>query len=446
MVAKAFVPRQTAFQATFAAFLLLVLVPLASARHAAGPAGSLATVQVLPPDAALAAVSPDGRNVYSAGGRSDRMHAYRRASTGTLTLLPGKAGCIARTDTRCTRGGAINGPTALVVGRSGTSVFLASWTGRQHAALFGRSRSTGALRLLSCLGEGTETVACSPGGRRTTGALAVSPDGRFGYLAQREGPKKVTIFSIGNGGQSLREVGCIGRANSTTCTRVRTLLFNPTALVVSPDGRNLYVTSSTSRDHGIIFAFARDKQTGLVTPLAGAGACLSATVSTCTPLRPLSFVDGSEGQPGGAIAISLDGRTVVVGGFPGPSTVHGIVLALGRDPGTGTLTPGGCLGEGTGCSPARKLGAVGAVALSPDGRTVYAGTFGSLVIGRLSAALSLSQLTGRYGCIVRPLAGAPQGCATLPAGASGVWSIAASRDGHSLYAAAGKLVAFRVRG
>ena len=445
MVANRFIPRQTPFQAALAAFCFLALVPLASAEGDARPAGSLTTVQVLRPDAALVTVSNDGRNVYSAGGRSDRLHAYARKSTGALSLLSGKAGCVARTDPRCTRGGAINGPTALLLSRDGSSVLLASWTGRQHVALFGRSARTGALHLLSCLGEVTEGLTCSPGGRRTTGALAVSPDGRFGYVTAREGPEKVTVFSIANGGRTLHEVGCIGRAGSSTCTRVRTRRFNPTALAVSADGRNLYVTSSTVTDRGIVFAFARDRTTGLVTPLSGTGACLSSTVSTCTPLRPLSFMGGSEGQPGGAITMSQDGRIVLVGGFAGLSSAHGIVLALERDPGTGALTAGGCLGEGTGCSSARRLGAVGAVALAPNGRTVYAGTFGSLVIARLGADLSFSQLNGRYGCFVRGLGGAPQGCATLPAGAAGVWSLAPSRDGRSLYAAAGKLVAFRVR-
>jgi sugar lactone lactonase YvrE len=418
MVANRFIPRQTAFQAAFACFVAIALVPLASAAPATH--GSLTRIQTLPPDTALVAIGPEGRTVYTAGGSSDRMHAYRRASrTGRLTLLPRKAGCLARTDPHCSRGGAINGPTALVA--SAHTVLLASWTGRQHVALYRRS-ATGALRLTSCLGEVTEGVACSPGGRRTTGALAVSPDGRFGYLAAREGPKKVTIFAIENGGSSLREVGCIGRAGSTACTPVRTRRLNPTALAVSADGRNLYVASSTVTEHGVVFAFARNAQTGLVTPLAGQTGCLAASVGTCGTLHEISFYGPGEGQPGGAMAVSSDGRLVVVGGFAPVSLQKGLVLALARDPATGALTQDGCLGVSAGC--AGNLEAVLSLALAPDARTVYAGTFNELVVIR------------RSGQALTQLARAPIGRTD---------GIVASRDGRSVYAADGRLVVFRVQ-
>ena len=116
-------------------------------------------------------------------------------------------------------------------------------------------------------------------------------------------------------------------------------------MVRDPRGTGAELSRSGSRPNALLLPgsnrpVASNRSTGLVTPLSGTGACLSATVSTCAPLRALSFLGADEGQPGGAIALSLDGRIVLVVLQSGEQLDEGELLAR-----TGRYEVGGVVFE-----------------------------------------------------------------------------------------------------
>jgi 6-phosphogluconolactonase (cycloisomerase 2 family) len=193
--------------------------------------------------------------------------------------------------------------------------------------------------------------------------------------------------------------------------------------VLSPDGRNLYAPSSL--DWGVV-AFHRDPRTGRLRQLPGARGCLSSLPAPgCTRARGMVWAFWA--------TVSPDGRNVYVSGGIGNS-----IAVLRRDPATGALRqpPGeaGCVrnrsggasqggpapGE-DGCKQVDGLRYPRTIALSPDGRFLYAAAFSadSIVIYARDA------LTGA----LAPLAGA------TPA-LDGVTDLALSRDGRFLYATA----------
>jgi DNA-binding beta-propeller fold protein YncE len=100
-------------------------------------------------------------------------------------------------------------------------------------------------------------------------------------LAQKEATNACLIF--------LRSAGCsFGRA-----------MLAPEGLDVSPDGRNLYVTSFET---GAVDVLARNGK-GAVRQLPGAAGCLARKqVQGCTTARALSGVS--------SVAVSPDGRNV----------------------------------------------------------------------------------------------------------------------------------------
>src|SRR4051794_27654787 len=103
-------------------------------------------------------------------------------------------------------------------------------------------------------------------------------------------------------------------------------------VAVSPDGRNVYVTSAQSAS---ITRFDRDGATGSLTR-AG---CITATTG-CGP-----DVDSKAGLNGArSVAVSRDGRNVYV-----TSDTDNAVVSLERDTTSGALTYLGCVSFGTGC-------------------------------------------------------------------------------------------------
>ena len=101
----------------------------------------------------------------------------------------------------------------------------------------------------------------------------------------------------------------------------------------------------------------------------------------------------------------------------------------------GSLTllggPGACLGPGHGCGRLRGPTGLLRLAISPDGRTLYAsGQAGGLaILARDPVSGRVRQRSGAQGCIRRD---GRQGCARLR-GLIDPGAIAISPDGHSLY-------------
>lgn len=230
-------------------------------------------------------------------------------------------------------------------------------------------------------------------------------------------------------------------------------------VVLSPDQRFLYVASGELALAG----YRRDRETGRLRPVAGAGGCITATafddefllyesrraVRRCT--RSALLGGPSFGTLG--MAISPDGRHLYVAGNRHIRVARGtyepdaVVLILRRNRRTGALRQIGCLTE-SGAPPCVALRAaengLEEVAISPDGESVYVGA-GVEVEGPVPSSASsiavldrdpvsgaLAQLEGSAGCLAPP--GYP-GCGSARGLNEGTSALALSPDGRNLYLA-----------
>src|SRR4051794_19525471 len=220
-------------------------------------------------------------------------------------------------------------------------------------------------------------------------ALALSPDGTNAYVAaHREAvavlDREVTSGAmVGQGGTD----GCISRDGTPGGERARRLrqpavisrtrscaigrgLFGVTDVAVSPDGRNVYVSSADG-----LAIFDRDQQGGGLTQKAGTAGCITRTGIQRGATRRAPGCARARGLlQTSSVTVSPDGRSVYV------TSVD--ILAFTRDPRTGALKqisgPGGCVGGSADGADDARCGADpeadGATSLyvTPDGRQVYA--------------------------------------------------------------------------
>ena len=323
-------------------------------------------------------VSPDGNNVYVSADRSDSITAFARdAATGTLTQLPGQAACVSADGTggACVTGRTLDGARGTAVSPDGHNVYVAA-AGSSSLAVFSRDAATGALTQLGlvdgCVLENGGGMSTCDDGRGLSGArgVTVSPDGLNVYVASDTG-NAIAIFSrdpaTGAVVQLPGMAGCISRTgNSGECDTLA-LLNGPRQVTLSPDGRNAYVTISGAQ--GGVAVFARDTSIGALTLLPGTAGCITedGTAGACA--------DGVATASGNGVGISPDGRSVYLASIDPTSAL----TSFDRDPATGALTqlPGtaGCAtetGSGGACLAPPVFHALSAVAISADGRNLYA--------------------------------------------------------------------------
>ena len=139
-------------------------------------------------------MSLDGQHVYVASRDSHAVTVFRREmTTGALTQLAGRAGCIAENGDglTCAAGVGLREAVSLTLSLDGTNLYVASQVSNA-VAVFARNRATGELTQLSgvagCISEnGSENGRAGQctNGHGLLGALsvAVSPDGLNAYAA-----------------------------------------------------------------------------------------------------------------------------------------------------------------------------------------------------------------------------------------------------------------------
>lgn len=245
--------------------------------------------------------------------------------------------------------------------------------------------------------------------------------------------------------QSLSgEGGCVrdplaGLGSEPTCTGSADGLAGAQALAVSPDGANVYVAGEDA-----VTTLAREGASGALRPALSpsARACTAAAAGEGCALSDPA-VNGAD-----AVAVSAGGGFVYVG-----SSTSASVSAFARGP-SGVLVPltserggySGCVSGVAlaGSAPSRcaafdgALSSVDALAISPDGRYLYAVSSGlapgedSIVaLRRDPASGALRPLPGTRGC-VQSLPG--RGCPAV-AGLEGASAIAISANGRFVYIA-----------
>jgi DNA-binding beta-propeller fold protein YncE len=242
-------------------------------------------------------VSPDGRSVYVTGFGGSELAQYDVLPDGSLShKLPATVAT----------GGQ---PQSVTEAPDGRSVYVVNYASNSISQY-----DVGADGTLA-----PKTPATVPAGTNPEW-IAVSPDGRSVYVTDN-----------GSGAVSQYDVGAAGALSPKTPATVPST--NPIAIVLTPDGRNLYVTNGSN-------AVSQYD--------VSAGGELS-------PKLPPTVPTGS--LPEGA-AVSPDGRSLYVTNN-GSDTVSQYDIGAG-----GVLTPKGVPNVATGHKPVQ-------IAIAPDGRSAY---------------------------------------------------------------------------
>ena len=236
----------------------------------------------------------------------------------------------------------------------------------------------------------------------------------------------LVLGALGGSGTCLLRAGAPAIAG---CARVPAL---DGVIVASPDGRDVYIGSFF--DVRLVL-LRRNPRTGAVHEAAGINGCFGGP-STYQPRlrcrRPAYHIGG----PVDALAISPNGRWLYM-------SQSGVLTVLRRDPRTGLVSSvrasGGCLADiGSkvrGCSPV--LHGVGALAASPDGRSLYTGGYESIDVLHIDPHDgTLHPLAGKRACLgENPRNSDDRGC-TDARGLGGVEAITVAPDGKDVYVAA----------
>jgi DNA-binding beta-propeller fold protein YncE len=235
--------------------------------------------------------SPDGASVYAASEQDDSVQTFARAANGSLT----PTACFTQSGTTgsdCTVVDGLSGPIAAVVSPDGKNVYIG---GKTAIAIFKRS-SGGALSYAGCVANPqTGPVSCTAKANiETVEGLAVSPDGSFLYAASSGNNVLETLSRAPDG--SLTPAGCIQIVGSNqNCTVSSVGLGDPNSVAVSPDGKSLYVANSSSGD---VIAFAREPNGTLAfsSCVANTGSTIQACATTAGLGLPVQVVVTPDGK------------------------------------------------------------------------------------------------------------------------------------------------------
>jgi DNA-binding beta-propeller fold protein YncE len=355
-----------------------------------------------------------------------------KPAAGTLSQLPGRAGCLVDRSApagRCGIARALEGPgpfmgsRAIAASNDGRNVYVAS-AKSDAIAIFKRDARSG--KLTQPPGTGGCVAAAGAGGCAAAvgldgpNSVAISPDGRSVYATSRNSDA-LTIFSRNRKTGSLAQLpagfGCVSGLPVPICASGRALV-GPDVVVVSRDGNNVYVGSFFGN---AVAVFNRDHASGALAQPGGTTGCVAEAIAGC------------------AVGIALgapEGMAVTASALYVGSALSSAVAVLARDPATGTLTQatdgGGCVSDAplAGCTTGVEVQGANAVVVSPGAKDVYATSLFSDSVTSFTRAIpagGLTQKAGTAGCLVWLRAvgcsfgqafGSPEGLAVSPDGAN----------------------------
>jgi DNA-binding beta-propeller fold protein YncE/predicted Ser/Thr protein kinase len=380
------------------------------------------------------ALSSNGRNAYVTGYDNSALVAFDRdAGTGSLIPRTDPQGCFAWDGAggSCTRLRTLRGAESVAVSDDGRSVYVAASIGAA-VTVFDRDVDTGAVQPQSrpggCFARAIKTCARARGLGRAD-SVAVSPDDRNVYVTSYDTDALLTFDRNRRSGalvQKQGRAGCVASPAMRGCGEVHAM-DGPEAVTVSPDGKNVYVGAG---EDDAVLVFDRDADSGALTRREDRSGCVSATGTggTCGLAPGLDISDGTK-----SIAVSPDGHTVYAA-----SGKNGIVVAFKRDK-TGGLTAiagvEGCIspsGTGGRCAHAPRAGGAVGVTVSPDGRNVYVASYSDavLAVDRNQRTGGLRLKRGRNGCVSKSSTSGR--CATVQT-LGGATAVTISADGRSVY-------------
>jgi DNA-binding beta-propeller fold protein YncE len=431
-------------------------------------------------------LSPDDAFVYAASSDGTVAGYRRNSETGALRGLSGTRGCIVGPVTFgevaaasvCTQWD-LFGPipdVAIAMSPDGRHIYLGTGGTRFEPpresqrpgalATLDRDVATGELRPAGCISPAVGACASARGVGRWVADVAVSPDGTNVYVVSpvEVGTglgSSIAVFTRNPVSGALSQLpnmaGCVAPEAYSGCATARGLTDSTSSVIVTPDGRNVYVATADYLgpvSEGTILAFARDQVTGALVQLPGAAGCLASDGREgCGRAQPL----GSWPTQLPELAVSPDGRNVYAP-FVSADGLAGGVTILRRDLSTGGLTqlPGesGCISQRPipSCQRGRGLEDPTGISVSPDGRNVYESAYNSAAIAVFArrADGALQQLSGRFGCI----GGSPlfhEGCAPssplqqdIALSSDGSYGYVARDDGLLVFARNGPQIRLRI--
>jgi DNA-binding beta-propeller fold protein YncE len=355
-------------------------------------------------------------------------------AVGELSQKAGVDGCVSDSGSggACRDVAALEAPDGVAVSADGRNVYVASEVSNS-LGIFDRDPATGALTqkpgTAGCVSEDGSGGACEDGkGLLTASRVVVSPDGKNVYLAS-QGSSAIAIFdrdpATGALTQKPGTAGCVSNSGGV-CEKARAL-DTPRELAISPDGRNLYVAAQIS---DAVTVFERD-EAGSLRQDAGTAGCITETRTRG------SCVDGKALANPVALAVSPDGENVYVasGGSNAVAVLRrGADGRLSQDEGAkGCISDSGMTRGGDPCVKSRGLDSPSAVVVSSDSRNVYvAGSTSSslLTFERDPSTGELIEKPGTEGCVSDN--GSAGSCVDgnmlgVPVG------LAASPDGRNVY-------------
>ncbi|HEY1355880.1 MAG TPA: beta-propeller fold lactonase family protein [Solirubrobacterales bacterium] len=367
------------------------------------------------------------------------------AAATNLTQKPGTIGCVTETSLsgQCEDGAGLVRPSALAISPDGKNVYSVdeSWN---SVATLARDPADGTLRPIpnasGCLSSVASFYPECTKARELGGAsdVAVSPDGKNVYVTAPEDNAVAVLDRDAEDGhltQSSGDDGCVS-SGVAGCGDGRAL-DEPASLVVSPDGKDVYVGSRGLG--GGIAVFHRDPETGDLSQDSGASGCVDESGAECT--EGLTEMVGLQ-----TLEISPDGRFLYA-----LSPTRDAVTVYEID-GDGSLTPlegpDGCVvgAAADGCTVAIGIGEPRAIAFSSGGENAYLASErrdAILIFDRNVASGALTQKPGTSGCVSNTGMSDPMQAGTLGQCVNGVAmdavdSIAVLPDGSALYATAGE--------
>ena len=379
-------------------------------------------------------LSPDGKNAYSAAIEGAVVEYSRSLATGALTVI----GCLTATSEKCAgehveKVPDIGHPSALAVSPDGKNVYV---TGTEkHAVVeLKREEGTGLLTPMNggkaCVTEEatSECEHTAAKGLNEPYGVTVSPDGESVYVTAVKGEAIAELSRNTETGviEPLLGHECIGGATSGCPINTTIGMFEPIGIVVSPDGKNVYVAAGAGNTEGAVVAFKREG--GALEQLPLTEGCVSEKIAGCTTATALG---GSED-----LAISPDGSNLYATSGPKNALVE-----LKRNAVTGALEQLAANNECvttetiTGCTKVSSVGLTRGVVVSPNGQNVYAGSASEKGVAEFSRGVegTLTPLTGGFECVTSN----PTGCGTNNKllGLEGARRLAISPDGTNLYVA-----------